>query len=234
MENGCGIHAYSDERRSSSSEYENYANRTFISMNLNEAQRYVSKLKAHLSTIKHTNHSTMDIQRDIEFCNDDDTLLVVIQTKIKKKKMEWFITRLLSHDINRLKTLLHHQNSVVGISERLTDVEFLKAEIAHYQELSRECNNHPTVANILMVIQKFREMQDNKKSVTHYSSSNCGSIDTEIQLFDQDTIDAKIAELKRIITQKENEIVQRNNSHRISCNLSDHAMMAIGLSPVEN
>ena len=215
--------------RSSSSEYENYANRTFISMNLNEAQRYVSKLKAHLSTIKHTNHSTMDIQRDIEFCNDDETLIGVIQAKIEKKKMEWFVTRLLSHDINRLKTLLHHQNSVVGISERLTDVEFLKAEIAHCKELSKECDNHPTVANLPMVIQKFREMQANKQLVSRYDS-----VDTEIQLFDQDTIDAKIAELKRIITQKENEIVQRNNSHRVSCNLSDHAMMAIGLSPVEN
>ena len=49
----------------------------------------------------------MDIQRDIEFCNDDETLIGVIQAKIEKKKMEWFVTRLLSHDINRLKTLLH-------------------------------------------------------------------------------------------------------------------------------
>ena len=212
-------------------EYENYANRTPISMNLNEAQRYMSKLKSHLSTIKHQNHSTMNIQHDIEFCNDnnDATLLGVIQKKIEKKKMELFVTRLLSHDINRLKTLLHHHNSIVGISERLTDVEFLKAEIAHYQELSKGCDNHPAVDNILMVIQKFREIQDNKSSVSRYALSNDDSMDTNIQLFDQDTIDAKIAELKRIITQKESDIVQRNNSHKFSCNLSDHALTAIGL-----
>lgn len=209
-------------------EYENYANRTPISMNLNEAQRYMSKLKSHLSTIKHTNHSTMDIQHDIEFCNDDDALLGVIQAKIEKKKMEWFVTRLISYDINRIKTQLHHQNSVVGVSERLTDVEFLKAEIAYYQELSRGCGNHPTVANIPMVIKKFHETQPNK-----YLASNYNPTDTEIQLFDQDTIDAKIAELKRIITQKENEIVQRNNSHKFSCNLSDHALTAIGIGNQE-
>ena len=171
----------------------------------------------------------MDIKRDIEFCSDDDTLLGVIQKKIEKKKMELFVTRLLSHDINRLKTLLHHHNSIVGISERLTDVEFLKAEIAHYQELSKGCDNHPAVDNILMVIQKFREIQDNKSSVSRYALSNDDSMDTNIQLFDQDTIDAKIAELKRIITQKESDIVQRNNSHKFSCNLSDHALTAIGL-----
>jgi hypothetical protein len=205
-------------------EYENYTNRTPISMNLNEAQRCVSKLKAHLSTIKHTNHSMMDIQHEIEFCNNDDMLIGAIHAKIKKKKMEWFVTRLISHDINRLKTQLHHQNSVLGVSELLTDVEFLKAEIAHYQEISRECGNHPTVDNLLVVIQKFREMQANKYLVSRYDS-----VDTEIQLFDQDIIDAKIAELKRIITQKENEIVQRNNSHKFSCNLSDHALTAIGL-----
>ena len=220
-------------------EYDNYANRTSISMNLNEAQRYVSKLKSHLSTIKYTNHSTMDIQRDIEFDatssgrktveDGDEALLGVIHTKIEKKKMDMFVTRLLSHDINRLKTQLHHHNSVVGVSERLTDVDFLKAEISHYQELSKGCDNHPTVANLPMVIQKFREMQANKQLVSRYDS-----VDTVIQLFDQDTIDAKIMELKRIITQKENDIVQRNNSHRFSCNLSDHAMTAIGLSPVEN
>jgi hypothetical protein len=205
-------------------EYENYANRTSISMNLNEAQRYMSKLKSHLSTIKHQNHSTMDIQHEMEFDPNDDTLLGVIQTKIEKKKMEWFVTRLLSHDINRLKTLLHHQNSLLGVSERLTDVEFLKAEIAFYQELSRECGNHPTVANLPMVIKKFREIQANRHLVSRYDS-----VDTNIQLFDQDTIDAKIVELKRIITQKENEIVQRNNSHKFSCNLSDHALTAIGI-----
>ena len=211
-------------------EYENYANRTPISMNLNEAQRYMSKLKSHLSTIKHQNHSTMNIQHDIEFCNDnnDATLLGVIQAKIEKKKMEMFVTRLISHDINRLKTQLHHQNSVLGVSERLTDVEFLKAEIAHYQELSRGCNKHPAVDNLPLVIQKFRETQSNKHLVSRYDS-----VDTEIQLFDQDTIDAKIAELKRIITQKENEIVQRNNSHKFSCNLSDHALTAIGIGNQE-
>jgi hypothetical protein len=154
----------------------------------------------------------------------DEALLGVIHAKIEKKKMDMFVTRLLSHDINRLKTQLHHHNSVVGVSERLTDVEFLKAEIAHYQELSKGCDNHPTVANLPMVIHKFREIQANKQLVSRYDS-----VDTVIQLFDQDTIDAKIAELKRIITQKENDIVQRNNSHRFSCNLSDHALTAIGI-----
>ena len=210
-------------------EYENYPNRTSISMNLNEAQKYITKLRAHLSTIRYKNCPSMDIKRDIEFCNDNETLLGVIQVKIEKKKMEMFVTRLLSHDINRLKTLLHHHNSIVGISERLTDVEFLKAEIAHYQELSKGCDNHPTVDNIPMVIQKFREIQDKKSSVSRYALSNDDSMDTNIQLFDQDKIDAKIAELKRIITQKESDIVQRNNSHKFSCNLSDHALTAIGL-----
>lgn len=213
-------------------EYENYPNRTSIKMNLNEAQKYVTKLRAHLSTIRYKICSSMDIKRDIEFYNDDDMRLdEVIHTKIEKKKMEMFVTRLLSHDINRLKTQLHHQNSIVGVSERLTDVEFLKAEIAHYQELSKGCDSHPTVDNIPMVIQQFREMQDKKQSVSRYALSNDDSMDTHIQLFDQDTIDAKIAELKRIITQKENDIVQRNNSHHFSCNLSDHALTAIGLSP---
>ena len=78
------------------------------------------------------------------------------------------------------------------------------------------------------MIQKFRETQSNKHLVSRYDS-----VDTEIQLFDQDTIDAKIAELKRIITQKENEIVQRNNSHKFSCNLSDHALTAIGIGNQE-
>lgn len=216
-------------------EYENYSNRTSIYMNLNEAQKYITKLRAHLSTIRYKNCSSMDIKRDIEFCNDcngNDTLLGVIQAKIEKKKMEMFVTRLLSHEINRLKTLLHHHNSIVGISERLTDVEFLKAEIAHYQEMSKGCDNHPTVDNLPMVIQKFREIQDKKSSVSRYALSNDDSMDTNIQLFDQDTIDAKIAELKRIITQKESDIVQRNNSHKFSCNLSDHALTAIGLDVI--
>jgi hypothetical protein len=212
-------------------EYENYSNRTSISMNLNEAQKYITKLKTHLATIKSKNHTTMDIKRDIEFCKDHEARLGVIRARIEKSKMEMFVKRLLSHDINRLKTLLHHHNSIVGISERLTDVEFLKAEIAHYQELSKGCDDHPSMDDIPMVIQKFCEMQDKKSSVSRYSSLNDDHIDTNIQLFDQDTIDAKIAELKRIITQKESDIVQRNNSHKFSCNLSDHALTAIGLAP---
>jgi hypothetical protein len=175
----------------------------------------------------------MDIKRDIEFYSDDDARLdEVIHAKIEKKKMEMFVTRLLSHDINRLKTQLHHHNSIVGISERLTDVEFLKAEIAHYQEMSNGCDIHPSMDDIPMVIQKFREMQANKNSVTAYRAAyRDDPMDTCIQLFDQAKIDAKISELKRIITQKEQDIVQRNNSHKFSCNLSDHALTAIGLDP---
>ena len=111
-------------------------------------------------------------------------------------------------------------------------MEFLKAEIAHYQEMSKGCDINPSMDDIPMVIQKFREMQANKNSVTAYRAAyRDDPIDTDIQLFDQDKIDAKISELKRIITQKEQDIVQRNNSHKFSCNLSDHALTAIGLEP---
>lgn len=223
--------------------------RTTVSATLSNAQKYIGKLKgaAHASTsgtTKRKNYghgaavwgesdsetltTEIDMLSLLSQCSTVDELVQQVELEKQKQLQKVNDKRVVSLDISNLKEAIHKKNSECGVSNILTTLDFINAEIAHTKSIlvSVEGKKYNTLQSVFSAYQLDTERK--KTMSTAYVNMMTG-INTRTGIYDVEELKEKVKNLNKRVMDLETERDKLNAIVKIDVQLSKQSMEILGL-----
>ena len=202
-----------------------------MQITLNKANKLLSKFKGERKTMRavferlryyHEDEQVRAITAvDVSLANLTPRVADEIQAMVNVYRQQLQDCLDIEADFFKLKEAIFSQNQITGISQRLSQMEYLTSKVGLYDDLINEKKRSKTVTLIPSDID-YDLLRDN---LSHQD----GSGKLHIQVFDVNALQVERQEAIKQITQTEDEVATINNQTIINIEFSSASRKLLGL-----
>jgi hypothetical protein len=190
-------------------------------INLNRAQKYITKLKTHQNAGVKLVECSIDLfslARSKNESNYLDTISRLSNEYINSRKER----RIISYDIIRLKEALHKQNVLLELDNLLSLHSFLNAELVETKYMLTRTVNIPLNKNNL------EELKDAHKNINVPDQNNTLS-SMDVAIYNKSELENTIIIVAKKIEQIETKRDKLNNNTNLTVSLTKLSSDILGL-----
>jgi hypothetical protein len=210
--------------------------RTDVKLKLTKAQKLLTKLKVYVDKNKAVDFSAnlyfYNINRgNIDMKKESNEIYEDIKNKNDSLNKKFVDLNILMNDFVLLKNKIHKTNSIIGLDDVLSEIEFLSQLKKNYElyleSFEAVCYKQIDVADIEYLKEKDAEKEKSTSSYPYGSSVTAVTYNTTI--FDKAQINESIKKINKRMDLLETKRDYLNATSEIELSLSQTSLDVLGL-----